>query len=177
MPLDYRWVDLSGVEYGTDIDVYGLPAGQYVLKITDGSGCVSVSSIYGIVDAGNLQVTGVETLAAHCSKPDGQLIIHAYSPSGSSLEYSIDDGNSYQSDSVFAGLVGADYVVRVTDENGCEGFYLDNPVILADIPGPQVTQVNITNETDFLGNGALKLLPTAQHRLFIIPSTMGTPGN
>jgi gliding motility-associated-like protein len=49
-------------------------------------------------------------------------------------------------------------VVRVTDGNGCEGFYLANPVVLLEIPGPQVTQVNVTNETDGLGNGAIEIV-------------------
>jgi hypothetical protein len=44
-------------------------------------------------------------------------------------------------------------VVRVTDGVGCFGFYIDNPVLLEDIPGPQVVEVNVTDETDFLGNG------------------------
>jgi len=46
------------------------------------------------------------------------------SPAGSVLEYSIDDGATYQADSVFSDLGGASYVVRVTDVNGCDGFYL-----------------------------------------------------
>ncbi len=52
------------------------------------------------------------------------------------------------------------YVVRIRDVNGCEGFYLSNPVYLVDIPGPQVTLVNVTNETDFLGNGAIEIIAT-----------------
>jgi gliding motility-associated-like protein len=157
-PFAYRWEDLSGNEYGTDIDVSGLPAGQYVLTVTDANGCSLSSSTYTIVDAGNLQVTQVETNRPHCFRPDGQIIIHAFSPTGSALQYSIDDGVTYQADSVFSGLIGAGYVIRVKDENGCEGFYLDNPVVLLDIPGPQVTQVNITHETDFLGNGAVEII-------------------
>ncbi|MCK9398907.1 MAG: gliding motility-associated C-terminal domain-containing protein [Bacteroidales bacterium] len=158
MPLAYSWKDLSGVGYGSDIDVFGMPAGQYVLTITDGNGCETVSAVYTIEDAGNLQVLDVQLTQSHCGRPDGQIVVHAFSPSGSVLEYSIDDGVTYQADSVFLGLVGASYVIRVKDENGCEGFYLENPVLLADIPGPQVTQVNITNETDFLGNGAIEII-------------------
>ncbi len=41
---------------------------------------------------------------------------------------------------------------------GVKGFIRDNPVILEDIPGPQVTQVNVTDETDFLGNGAIEII-------------------
>ncbi|MFA4864775.1 MAG: hypothetical protein WC605_13515, partial [Bacteroidales bacterium] len=159
-PLQYLWEDLSGNDYGTNIDVFNLPAGQYVLTITDGNGCETSSSAYTITDAGNLQVTQVQTISPHCFRPDGQLIITAFSPPGSILEYSIDNGNSYQTDSLFTGLTAASYVVRVKDENGCEGFYLDNPVILEDIPGPQVLPPVVNDETDFLGNGSIEITAT-----------------
>jgi gliding motility-associated-like protein len=154
----YQWLDLSGNPYGTTIDATGLPAGQYQLTIIDGNGCETISDVYTIEDAGDLQVTQVQTTRPHCFRNDGQIIISAFSPSGSLLEYSIDDGASYTIDSVFSGLLAGDYVIRIQDTNGCEGFYLDNPVKLEDIPGPQVTQVNVTDETDFLGNGAIEIL-------------------
>jgi gliding motility-associated-like protein len=158
MPFTYRWYDLSEVYYGSDIDVFGLPAGQFQLTITDGNSCETISNVYTIEDAGNLQVPDVELTPPHCGRPDGQIVVHAYSPSGSVLQYSIDDGEMYQADSVFSGLTGAGYVIRVTDDNGCVGVYAANPVVLVDIPGPQVTQVNITNEIDFLGNGAVEII-------------------
>jgi gliding motility-associated-like protein len=159
-PFAFQWFDLSGNDYGTNIDATNLPAGQYQLTITDGNGCEAVSEIYTIEDAGNLQVTQVQTTRPHCFNPDGQITVHAFSPSGSMLEYSIDNGLTYQSDSVFTDLAAASYVVRVMDVNGCVGSYLDNPVSLIDIPGPWVVQVNITNEIDFLGNGVIEVVAT-----------------
>jgi len=157
-PYAYRWEDLSEVYFGSDIDVFNLPAGQYILTITDANGCETVSGVYTIEDAGNLQVLDVELTQPHCGRPDGEIIVHALNPSGSALQYSIDDGATYQADSIFSGLVGAGYVVRITDGGGCFGFYFDNPVELVDIPGPQLTQVNVTDETDFLGNGFIEII-------------------
>jgi len=157
-PFAFQWLDLSGNPYGTNIDASGLPAGQYQLTITDGNGCEAVSEVYTIEDAGNLQVLEAELTQPHCGRPDGEIVVHAYSPSGSILEYSINDGADYTSDSVFTGLSAGTYVVRIRDVNGCDGFYLSNPVYLADIPGPQVVEVNVTDETDFLGNGAIEIV-------------------
>jgi gliding motility-associated-like protein len=157
-PYAYQWLDLSGNPYGTSIDASGLPAGQYYLTITDGNGCETESPVYTIEDAGNLQVTQVQTTRPHCFRNDGQIIISAFSPTGSLLEYSIDNGNSYSTDSIFTGLLAGSYIIHIKDVNGCEGFYIDNPVLLEDIPGPQVTQVNVTDETDFLGNGVIEIL-------------------
>jgi gliding motility-associated-like protein len=159
-PLQYLWEDLSGNDYGTGIDVFNLPAGQYVLTITDVNGCETESPVYTIEDAGNLQVMLVQTTRPHCFRNDGQIIISAFSPSGSLLEYSIDNGNSYSTDSIFTGLIAGNYIVRIRDINGCEGFYVDNPVILADIPGPQVQSPVVTDETDFLGNGSIEISAT-----------------
>jgi gliding motility-associated-like protein len=157
-PFAFQWFDLSGNIYGTDIDVFDLTAGQYYLTVTDANGCETTSDLYTIEDAGDLQVLEVEITQPHCGKPDGQIVVHAFSPSGSALQYSIDDGATYQADSVFSGLRDSSYVVRVTDGIGCEGFYFENPVLLEDIPGPQVTQVNVTDETDFLGNGSIEIV-------------------
>jgi gliding motility-associated-like protein len=157
-PYAYQWLDLSEVEVGTDIDVSGLPAGQYYLTITDANDCETVSDVYTVEDAGNLQVPNVELSQPHCGGLDGQIVVHGFSPSGSALEFSIDDGATYQSDSVFSDLSAADYVVRVTDEFGCEGFYASNPVELSDIPGPQVVEVTVTDETDFLENGVIEIV-------------------
>jgi len=159
-PYAYQWLDLSGNPFGTNINASGLPAGQYYLTITDGNGCETESPVYTIEDAGNLQVTQVQTTRPHCFLNDGQIIISAFSPSGSLLEYSIDNGNNYSTDSIFTGLVAGNYIVRIRDINGCEGFYVDNPVILADIPGPQVQPPVITDETDFLGNGSVVITAT-----------------
>ncbi len=160
MPLAYQWLDLSGNPFGNNIDATGLPAGQYFLTITDGNGCEKTSSTYTITDAGNLQVTQVQSAQPHCSRADGQLIISAFSPSGSVMEYSINDGLDYQPDSIFEDLPPGEYIVRIQDINGCEGFYDGNPVILTDIPGPQVSQTIVTNESDGQQNGAIEITAT-----------------
>ncbi|HNQ83526.1 MAG TPA: T9SS type A sorting domain-containing protein [Bacteroidales bacterium] len=159
-PFTFQWLNGAGDPYGSSIDAFGLPAGQYRLTAADGNGCQKNSPYYSIVDAGNLQVTGVQITNPHCDRPDGQIIVQAFSPSGSTLEYSIDDGVSYQADGVFSGLAGGVYVVRVKDVNGCYGFYPFNPIVLADIPGPQVQQIVVTDETDFLSNGSMEIIAT-----------------
>jgi gliding motility-associated-like protein len=159
-PYAYQWLDLSGNPFGTNIDASGLPAGQYYLTITGGNDCETQSPVYTIEDAGNLQVAQVQTTRPHCFRNDGQIIISAFSPSGSLLEYSIDNGNSYSTDSIFTGLLAGSYIIHIKDVNGCEGFYTDNPVFLTDIPGPQVQPPVIIDETDFLGNGSIVITAT-----------------
>ncbi len=174
MPLTYQWLDLSGNPFGNNIDATGLPAGQYFLTITDGNGCEKTSSTYTITDAGNLQVTQVQSAQPHCFRADGQLIISAFSPSGSVMEYSINDGLDYQPDSIFEDLPPGEYIVRIQDINGCEGFYDDNPVILADIPGPQVSQTIVTNESDGQQNGAIEITATGSTSMLFYSNDNGS---
>jgi len=174
MPLAYLWLDLSGNPFGNNIDATGLPAGQYFLTITDSNGCETTSATYTITDAGNLQVNQVQAAQPHCFHADGELVVSAFSPSGSTLEYSIDDGVSYQSDSIFPNLFAGTYIVRIRDENGCEGFYDPNPVVLTDIPGPQVSQTTVTNETDGQQNGMIEITATGSTSVLFYSNDNGS---
>jgi len=160
-PLSYLWQDLSGNIFGYGIDVFNLPAGQYLLTVTDGHDCQEASSTFTITDAGDLQITLVLSDDPHCSNSDGQITIQAFSPSGSPMGYSIDDGNTYFPDSIFRGLPAGSYIISIRDDNGCEGFYDGNPLILEDIQGPQVNQTQTTDETDGQGNGSIEITATA----------------
>ena len=160
-PFAYQWLDLSGNPFGNYIDATGLPAGQYYLTITDANDCQVTSPVYTVHDAGDLQVIGVQADPAHCHRSDGRLVISAWSPSGSVMEYSMNDGQDYQPDSIFENLPSGEYIVRIRDINGCEGFWDDNPVNVGEIPGPWVQQVAVTDETDGQQNGAIEITATA----------------
>jgi gliding motility-associated-like protein len=160
-PFSFLWQDLSGNVFGYGTDAFNLPAGQYFLTITDGHDCQEISSAFTITDAGELQITEVLSDEPHCSQSDGQITIHAFSPSGSTMGYSIDNGNTYFPDSIFTGLPAGSYIISIRDDNGCEGFYESNPLILEDISGPQVQQTQVTDETDGQGNGSIEITATA----------------
>jgi hypothetical protein len=153
-PFAFQWIDLSGNPFGTNIDATGLPAGQYQLTITDGNGCETVSDVYTIEDAGNLQVPDVELTQPHCGT-DGEIIIHAFNPSGAALEYSIDDGATLPGGQCVLRAVGAVTWYRLRMERVL-GFYIDNPVELVIFPVRRFTQVNVTDETDFWETDQLK---------------------
>jgi gliding motility-associated-like protein len=135
----------------------GIP-GITIHTFTPDEGQCAVTSLMNIEITGIPVVAEVVISAPHCSHPDGEIVISAFSPSGFTLEYSVDDGNSYFSAGTFDSLSAGVYIVRIKDQNGCEGYYAGNPVVLEDIPGPQVLQVLVTDETDGLDNGALQII-------------------
>ncbi len=81
-PFTCLWQDLLGNVFGTDPDLFNLPAGQYRLTVTDANGCSALSEVYTITDAGDIQITDVQTTQPHCDHNDGIIEVTATSPSG-----------------------------------------------------------------------------------------------
>ena len=77
---------------------------------------------------------------------NGQLTVTA---TGSNLEFSIDNGTSYQSSNIFTGLIDGDYNIRVRNTvTGCFINYANNPVTLADPICIEICTDNYDNDGD-----------------------------
>ena len=156
-PLSYEWKDAQGNVLGTQKDISGLAVGNYYLLITDAQGCTTLSDSYTIEDAGDIVIDTVLTTEAHCANSDGSLTITAYSGAVSDLRYSINDGYSYQNNNVFNNLLAGNYVVRVSDTNGCQSVYGNNPVTVSGIYAPEIVSVDVLDETNFDANGEISI--------------------
>ncbi len=152
---------------GTDPDLFNLPAGQYRLTVTDANGCSALSEVYTITDAGDIQITDVQTTQPHCDHNDGIIEVTATSPSGSPLEYTI-DGVNWQAANVFDMVSGGSYVIQAHDINGCIGSWPANPVELTAIAGPQLNDTLITDPTDGQSNGTIEIMATANSAAYIL---------
>ena len=79
-------------------------------------------------------LTANPNIPYNCPEQDnGSMNINA---SGNNLQYSIDDGNSYQTSNFFDGLTAGDYTVRV--KNNDTGCFLSSTVTIADGFCPEV---------------------------------------
>jgi len=158
-PYSYQWFDDLGNPISTTIDMYQLPVGNYTLQVTDGNGCVTNFGPYSIIDVGNVLVEGVSFSAEHCDQADGYIVINATSGLGDLLYYSIDNGVSYfQNLGVFTGLSAGSYAVRVQDSTLCEDAYANNPIILQNLGGPKITDVQIIPETVGMSDGQINIV-------------------
>jgi len=101
-----------------------LAAGQYQLTITDGNACETVSEVYTIEDAGNLQVLNVELTQPHCGRPDGQIIVHGFNPSGLHCSIRSTTGLPISLIVFFSGLIVAGYGGGLRMELGASDFIL-----------------------------------------------------
>ena len=147
----WEWYDGDGNLLSTDIDIFGLPVGNYFLHVTDNNNCVTISESYTITDGGDIQITDIDFSSSYCNLNNGFINIIASSGASNDFSYSILNGisGSWQTERLFSNLSPGDYFVKVKDPSGCETVYENNPVIINDVSGPELTTVIVSDENDY----------------------------
>ncbi len=153
--FSYTWYDGSGNMISTSLDIFNLAVGNYFLHVIDGHGCETISDAYTITDAGDIDILEVVFNSIHCGQENGSIEITASAGAGTDLLFSIDNGNNWQTDSVFAGLPSGSYFVKVGDQGDCETVFENNPIVIEDIPGPEITNLVTTPENDYLADASI----------------------
>lgn len=163
-PYTYAW---SGGTPGVNADtVVGLSPGTVSVTVTDANGCTASGSTTITQPPCNLTITNVMAIDVNCNgSNDGSLII---TPSGGipPLQYSMNNGGSYQADSTFINLGPGLYNIRVRDANGCNIAYGSNPVSITEPPALVVVMDGVSPST--VGGNDGKVWATA---------TGGTPAS
>lgn len=155
-PLTYYWIDASGDTIGNTLDISGLTAGVYSLIINDGNECDNFFGPVIITDDGTMSVDSVTYIHGHCGQSIGSISVFA--PISGNILYSIDGGNTYvDNGGLFTNLPAGSYNVMVKDENDCEGVYVNNPVVIQDIAGPEVISVIVLPEENYGQNGQINI--------------------
>ena len=155
-PLAYYWVNILGDTIGFNIDLLNLSAGSYNLIVAYGT-CSSTMATYLIEDDGNIQIDSVNFTNDYCSYNTATLTIYASATIPDILIYSIDGVNFFSNGGIFDNLAQGSYTVIIEDTNNCVGNYLNNPVIIQNIGGPEITTENVTPENDFSADGSIFL--------------------
>lgn len=129
----YEWKDGDGnVLAQTNKDLENVPAGTYTYTATNTAGC-SITATYELTDPAGIVAEAEATEFNLCNgDANAEITITASGGSGT-LQYSIDDGDTFQSSNVFSGLTAGTYEVVVEDANGCENtfdFTVEDPAQL-----------------------------------------------
>jgi gliding motility-associated-like protein len=156
-PLAFEWFDGDGNLVADTLDIYNLPVNNYYLHVLDDHGCETVSEAYTIADAGDVEISEVDYSPGHCGQEIGFIEITATTGSGTELMYSKDNGNSWQTSNQFVDLPAGNYFIKVGDQVGCEAVYDNNPVLIENLAGPEITAVSSTPENDYLGDGSIDI--------------------
>ena len=131
----------GGATYQTDPVFADVDAGTYQVQVTTADGsCTDVAAAPTVLtDNSSLAIQSVTATApSGCGTADAQLTVTV--DGGTSTQYSIDDGATWQADGDFGNLAAGSYTVRVRKGN-CESPYPANPVQISDPSGPTVVAV------------------------------------
>ena len=156
-PLAFAWYDGNDNLIATTLDISNLAVGNYFLHVLDSNGCETISDAYTITDAGDIDILEVMFNSIHCDQENGSIEITATSGAASDLLFSIDNGINWQTDNVFTNLPAGNYFVKVGDQGDCETVFENNPVVIENIPGPEISNVTTTPENDYLADGSIFL--------------------
>ncbi|MBK7027844.1 MAG: hypothetical protein IPH45_00890 [Bacteroidales bacterium] len=128
-------------------------AGTYTIKVKDDF-CETpyLNNPVIINSLGGPQILAVTATDATCGQSNGS-IQHPATGTGT-LQFSIDNGTSWSFDSLFTNLSAGTYTIKVKDDF-CETPYLNNPVIINSLGGPQILAVTATDATCGQSNGSI----------------------
>ena len=114
MPYTYLW------QPGTQITplASNLTAGIYTVTVTDDNGCIVTAEVQ-ITEPDPIVISDVATIEVSCPNVnDGQITITATGGAGT-IQYSVDNGNTFQNSNIFQNLPIGAYDIVVQDGNGC----------------------------------------------------------
>lgn len=107
-------------------------------------------------------ITGVTKTDSYCSQDNGRITITATAVGGVTLEYSIDNGLTWQTSPVFTNLAPGTYTILVRNAGvlQCQGAYSGNPLEIFDIAGPLLNLVEATDASCGSNNGIITITAT-----------------
>jgi gliding motility-associated-like protein len=161
-PFTYEWLDNGGNPIPGEINdtITGLPAGNYFCRITDNDGTRRTKT-FKLIDPSVILYNEVMVDNIACNgADDGSISIDAVGGTGI-LEYSIDNGISYQSGSIYTDLGPGNYNIIVKDENNCSRLYDFNPVTINEPGIINITLDGFSNLTcSGSGDGSIDITAT-----------------
>ena len=133
----------------------GLSTGTYTIVVTDDNGCTATQT-ESLSNVGAPIIGSIVATQTSCIANDGTITITA--TGAGTLEYSIDNGVTYQGTGLFTGLGAGIYSISVKDANGCVAT---GTTTITQMNAPDLTLVNSTNVT-CSGNddGSIEVLAT-----------------
>jgi hypothetical protein len=151
------WLSNEGVFTGLVPDSYTVR-----VRVPDGSGCETMfeENPVEIAGIGSLAVVSVVFADDHCSNGMGEITVTGPGNDPSVYLYSNDGGTTWlQNNGGFTSLTAGTYNLMIRDASGCTGAYIDNPVVIDNLPGPEITiPIIITPETGSDANGTISLV-------------------
>lgn len=133
LPYSYLWSTSD-----TTQDISGIPAGLYVVSVTDANNCNLSSSIQILIT--EPEPVDLDSIYISCPIPGDSVTNVEFFPAGGTGPYEIstDSGSTYMATGVYTTNLGtgSTYFIMINDSNGCTSLYYDtisiNPTVVID---------------------------------------------
>ncbi len=140
---------LDGTNFQGSNTFNGLATGNYTAYAMDNEGCL-VTEDFEIIIGINAQINGIDATDATCNEDNGSIAINATSSIGP-LSFSL-DGINFQNESDFINLPADNYIVIISDANGCT---TSENLVINDIEPFIVQDIAVEHTTCGLSNGSI----------------------
>ncbi len=168
-PLQYA---ILGDPYQDSNNLGPRVSGSFSGIVRDANGCADTTFVQ--VRMGP-RITNVVTTSVSCSNPTGSITVSA--TGADPVDYSIDNGATFQPMNSFVGLAPGNYTVTVRDGNGCRST---RSVTIPQLPVLLITGVETMPAACGNANGSLTINVaggTAPVRFSIHPDSLPQSGN
>jgi Immunoglobulin domain/SprB repeat/Ig-like domain CHU_C associated/Secretion system C-terminal sorting domain len=124
----------NGTTWQTSSDFTNLPSGTYNLLVKDANNCLSNAISTTLNEPSAIVFSTVKTNETCYEANDGTITVTASGGTGT-LEYSRNNGSTYQISPIFTGLSAGNYAIKVRDANLCttlsQTVNISQPTVLA----------------------------------------------
>ncbi len=144
----------SGATFVADSVFKGLTPGFYHVAVRDSNGCRSDSVV--TIENRSVSIDSVTSNLTSCDTTNGTITIHASGETGP-FQYSIDSGDTFDTDSQFTGLSKGTYTIVVEDSNGCQAF---DKTTLTHPEAPGIDSVTVKDADCGMDNGTIRVSAT-----------------
>lgn len=131
----YEWRDPSNNVIGNTNSINGVVAGGYLITVTDDLGCIATTTIY--IGQPALITTNINSIEPSCNgEMNGQLeaiVTGGTTALDYNYEWQDNLGNTIGTLAIVTGLAIGDYLIIITDDNGCmdsTNITLDEPTAI-----------------------------------------------
>ncbi len=97
----------------------GLGPGNYNVTVTDDNGCFVISNNFNLIYPPAITIDGESSSPLDCNGVDDAIITISASGGTGTLTYTLNPGAVSNTTGTFPGLGPGDYIVTVSDDNGC----------------------------------------------------------
>lgn len=139
-PYQYSIYNGTSGTYQSDSSFTGLNPNTYTPVVKDTNGCIATGNAVTITQPNRIEIVSINTEDISCNGADDGEVSVIVSGGTPPLEYSIDNGNTYQGTGNFIDLSQGDYTIIIRDANNC--FDTTNTITIDEPTELQLDSIN-----------------------------------